>query len=238
MWMRGSSKSARITWGIPPRLSQRGCVRARACGTVRVELPLTCWTVPFKPTHHGPPLLDQDTTAVTSPIPTQFDWLAIGGKWIFSAAEWKRGRTKGRECTGRGGLSRKDWCWGKPALRSTHTHSPQHSEYHAYSHHTPKLLNRQEKHWLWLILQPITAGQDREDVKNEWRPNRAIHSSVFYLRATVKLLSSQEVQTSREVFTNTSPFQKTEVGKAARAEARTSVASLPEVVVDVLPMSS
>lgn len=111
------------------------------------------------------------------------------------------------------------------ALSHTHTHTQTVIASRVLSHHTPKLLNRQENHWVWLSLQPATAGQDRgrQNVKGDRRNKRVVLSSLFYLSATVPLLSSQEVRCFRELFKDTSPRKKG--GWATRAGARASVTS-------------
>lgn len=107
----------------------------------------------------------------------------------------------------------------------THIHTQTVIASRVLSHHTPKLLNRQENHWVWLSLQPATAGQDRgrQNVKGDRRNKRVVLSSLFYLSATVPLLSSQEVRCFRELFKDTSPRKKG--GWATRAGARASVTS-------------
>lgn len=82
-------------------------------------------------------------------------WLASlwsrGGVVLAAYSEKCIERGKMREDQGRGSVrgrgSRKDWCWGKPALRNTHTHTHTQicSVSWVFSHHTPQLLNSREK---------------------------------------------------------------------------------------------
>lgn len=104
----------------------------------------------------------------------------------------------------------------------THIHTQTVIASRVLSHHTPKLLNRQENHWVWLSLQPATAGQDRgrQNVKGDRRNKRVVLSSLFYLSATVPLLSSQEVRCFRELFKDTSPRKKGGVGNKGRSKGK------------------
>lgn len=178
------------------------------------------------------------------PFPrTLIGWPVEGSGLLLQQSE-NVGGPKGRECKRRrrrwgGGFSRKDWCWGKPALRSAHTLSHMHINTlstRVLSPHTPKLLNGQEKHWLWLTLQAVTAGQDRtglrEDVEDEWTPNSKFIRLCFTLEQQLNcchLRWSRAPASSLETPTLSPPKKKkNEQGKAARTEARASVASLSQ----------